>query len=624
MMQQFKSQKYIQPKCLFGRLPVFVCLVLLCLTTSLNLYSQAPATVVVPKSKTVEVIGGVKYFIHIVDKGQTLYAISKAYDRKLSDIVIENPAAIDGIGIGQILRIPIAKPKEIALTPIAPEPDKYFGHTHEVEKGQTLYALSKQYNLSIEQLVALNPEIKEGLKIGQYIKTTLPADEKKPVVKPVVSLPPLEIVAPKQVEKKKTITVQRVKLVSDTIYAKGRFGKRKPPVITVDTIISQFDSIVVVVDTLGPFYGEKKEEYNIAFILPFHAEETDTLEVEKIIRGESRFPYKTNIALQFYEGALLAIDSLKKQGLKANIFVYDIDDSDSLYIQNIIKKPELAEMDLIIGPLYGSNFMQLAKYAKAHKIPIVSPFTTVNKILFENPYVCKVLPSGILQVEQLAHYVVDSFHTQNIIVVNNGYYKESSLFKAFKGTANSLLKMYDSTAKVKEVSGFEGLLRALVYADTSKFDLVVLPSNNQSYVTEFLTKINTLHKKHKVILAGLQNWLKYDNLDFEYLNKLSLRVPTNNYIDFDDAATKNFIRKYREAYKLEPQKYGYSGFDVSYFFISSLQKYGSGFLNNIKGYHYKGIATDANYIQSATTKSGFENKSVVVLKYENYKLVKVN
>ncbi len=243
--------------------------------------------------------------------------------------------------------------------------------------------------------------------------------------------------------------------------------------------------------------------------------------------------------------------------------------------------------------------------------------------MFDNPYVCKVLPSGTLQVEQMARFVVDSFHTQNVILVNNGNLKEVSFYNAFKNTAKLALleKNYpvsDSIKEAKNLPVVEGLL------STTKVNVIVLPSNSQSYVTEFISRLNGLKEKYKIVLFGLQNWMSYDNLDFEYLNGLSLHVPTGNYIDFENKTTKSFIADYREKYKTEPEIYAYSGFDVTYCFISTLQKYGSGFLNNIMDTKYQGMVTNFNFIQPVSNKSGFENKFVMILKYKDYKLVKAN
>ena len=369
--------------------------------------------------------------------------------------------------------------------------------------------------------------------------------------------------------------------------------------------------------------GEKKDEYNIAFFLPFHTSETEYMTIEKLLRGEEQFSNKTNIALQFYEGALTALDSLKKEHLNAKVFVYDIDDNDSLGIPRILKKPEIAEMDLIIGPLYASSFVPVAKFAKEHAIPIVSPFIQVNKILFDNPYVCKVTSSNTLQVIQMANFVVDSFYTQNIILVNSGNKKEADLCATFKRTiietANN--KMCVMTDSVKEA---KGLAEIALYLHPTKTNVIILPSNNQSYVTEFINTLNTLQAEKKMVVFGLQSWMTFDNLDFDYLNKLSLHIVSNTHINYSDPLTKRFISKFRTTYKNNPDVYAFSGYDMTYYFASLLQKYGKGFLNEIDYNEYKGLVTTLQFIKSATSKSGYENKFVYMLKYSNYELVPAN
>ena len=576
-------------------------------------YSQDKQSPQVTKSKKMEVIAGIKYILHTVEKGQTLYAIAKAYERNLSDIVIDNPTAIDGIKPGQVLKISTEKPKKIVMSPIAVSADTAGVKSHKVEQGQTLYALSKLYGTSVEKLLELNPELKDGLKIGQVLKVSASAPKPSNII--VESKTIIPVIEKKQIPLKEVVTAQ-AKILADTkVKDKVAIGPSEMmPVIS---------SPIPVIEKSIVYPGTKKDEYHIAFFLPFHAEEANAIEQEKLISGEEQLPNKTTVALQFYEGALLAIDSLKKLKLNAKIFVYDIDDSDSLNMLTLLKKPELAEMDLMIGPLYGSSFIPVSKFAKDHMIPIISPFTQINKILFDNPFVCKVLPSNILQVEEMAHFVVDSFHTQNIILMNNGNAKEISFYNAFKNTAKlAMLKKnhlaLDTIKEVKNLPVMQGLL------SSSKTNVIVLPSNSQSYVTEFISRLSTLQDKNKIVLFGLQNWMNYDNLDFEYLNSLALHIPSSNNIDFQNNTSKHFINYYRERYKTEPELYSYNGFDITYCFLSALQKYGSGFLNNIADIKYEGISSNFNFIQSISNKSGFENKFVVILKYDNYKLVKAN
>jgi LysM repeat protein/ABC-type branched-subunit amino acid transport system substrate-binding protein len=576
-----------------------LCLILTTLPSSAQEKNQSE----IQKSKNTTTINGAKFYLHIVEKGQTLFAIAKCYDINLNDIVIENPEAIDGILPGQELKIPAKKAKKPETT-TAPQGADYT--MYKVEAGQTLYSIAKQHT-TVEKIKAINPDLKDGLKGGQNIKIPLPAKQ-QPESEKVV----------------KVVKVEKTKTSTPTSVATEKALMMGP----LDSASSfQQDDKNQNTSTPIPkasYTGELKKEYNIAFFLPFNADEANQLDIEKIINGNEQLPSKSAIALPFYEGILLAIDSLKKQKLNAKIFVYDIDDKDSLNIINLLKKPELKEMDLMIGPLYGSSFMPVAKFARDNSIPIVSPFTQINKILFDNLYVCKMLPSTAMQIELMANYVVDTFNTQNIILVNNGNSKEVTFFNTFKKIASrALIKAghtaNDSLKEVRNVPQIESLL------STSKTNVIILPSNNQSYVTEILSKLYTIadKDKHKIVVFGLQSWLNYDNLDFVYLNKLSVHLPANSYIDYKDPSTQTFIKNYREKFKTEPELYAYQGFDIAYYFISTLQKYGSGFLNNIVDNKSKGLEIDFNFMQYPLD-SGFENKFVYILKYQDNQLLKAN
>lgn len=531
---------------------IFYFLLLTCVS-----YSQDKKSSPVRKTKSSATINGAKYLLHTVEKGQTLFAIAKFYKLEVNDIVLENPEAINGIKPGQVLRIPTDK--KVALN----DTSNCIAHT--VEKGETVYSITKKYNVSNERLKALNPELKDGLKIGQQLKVPSPYPKAKSTVAPV----------------------------SET----------------------EVKSAVV-------YTGELKNEYNIALFLPFNIDEANPVDAEKISSGNAELGNKTSIALQFYEGALLAIDSLKKLKFNAKVFVYDVDDKDSTAVMTLLKKPELTKMDLIIGPLYGSSFMPVAKFAKEHTIPIVSPFTQVNKILFNNPYVCKVSPSVNLQVEQMAHFVTDTFRTQNIILVSSQNMKEAPFFNAFRKTANeNLLKAgraaSDSVKLVFNINALQSMLH------TEKINVVVLPSNNQSFVSDFISKLNVLNDKYKIVLFGMQSWIAYDNMDYEYFNELAVHVPSNNFIDYEKPATKNFMKKYQERFKTDPDIYGFQGYDVTYYFLSALKKSGSGFLNDLSTNYYNGIETGFHFSQFPSD-CGFENKSVLILKYQNYQLIKAN
>jgi len=558
---------------------------LLCVSTS---FAQEKESTDIHRTKSSAIIGGVKYYLHTVEKGQTLFAIAKFYKIELNDLVIENPEAIDGIKPGQILRIPYEKKKKEATTAII-DTSNYINHT--VEKGQTIYSITKQYGVTDEALKKMNPELLNGLKSGQVIKIPINKPKAETVV-PTVNNSKTEL--PSSVTNENKINVSS----------------------SIKTSLTEAEDRVNITSKYS-YPTELKEEYNIALFLPFQANEANALDVDKLMKGEMQLPNKTTIALQFYEGLLLAIDSLKKQNLKAKIFVYDVDDKDSLAMPNLLKNKELAEMDLFIGPLYGTNFVPVAKFAKEHQIAIVSPFTQLNKILFENPYVCKVSPSIALQQEQMAIYVVDSFNTQNIVLVNGGLAKDAPFYNSFKTTANALL-LKTGKDTVKLASSIASVQSVL---SSTKTNVIVVPSNNQSFVTDFISKLHSLREKYKIVIVGMNAWMSYDNLDFEYLNNLQLHTPSNTFINYEDVTVKKFITQYRDSYKTEPELFSYQGFDIGYYFISALQKYGTGFLGYLPDSSFVGIETNYNFSQYPND-SGFENKHVFILKYQDFKIVK--
>lgn len=555
--------------------------------------AQEKNTTQIVKTKSSATINGTHYYLHTVEKGQTLYAIAKFYGFEVNDIVIENPEAIDGIKPGQILKIPFEKKKVVKKTEI--DTSSYILHT--VEKGQTIYSITKQFNVTDEKLKALNPELLNGLKTGQVIK--IPVENKN------------------QNSEKNTSENNRVN------------NENKQPIVRTEKAISiekhpySLASDRVVKNT---YSGEIKNEYNIALFLPFHADEANAIEMEKLIKGDAQLPNKSSVALEFYEGAMLAIDSLKKNKLNAKLFVYDVDDRDSNNLQQLLKKPELQSMDIIIGPLYGTSFMPVAKFAKENQIPIISPFTQLNKILFNNPYVCKISASTALQMEQMAYYVIDSFRNQNVVLVNTTsvYNKDDVFYNSFKQTANSYLKNYGVNDTLKEVKMISWLANMQPLLSTSKINVIILPSTNQSFTTDFISKLNSMRDKYKFVLFGMQAWTGYDNLDFEYLNNLNVHFPANSFVDYENPATKNIIRKYRDRYKTEPENYVFQGFDVTYYFVNQLMMNGTSFLNGITEKTFKGIQTNISLSQFVSENSGFENKSVFILRYNEFKIVKAN
>jgi ABC-type branched-subunit amino acid transport system substrate-binding protein len=486
-----------------------------CLCASLSLSAQG-----LKKSKKVETVDGKKFYMHTVEKGQTLYAIAHAYELKVNDIVIENPGSIDGIKQGQVLKIPFTK-----------------------------------------------EQAKDGLKLGQAI------------IVPAESVRNSNAAPPEPTGVKQAATESRTILGSDT--------------------------------------SRKMNNFNIGVFLPFRTAETTDMDIDKLARGEEVFPGKSEVAIQFYHGIQLAVDSLKKTGLCVKIHVYDFDEGDSVQFQNFLKNPELLSLNLMIGPLYTADFVPLARFAKENRIFIISPLSQQNKILFNNPYVSKVTASITTQTEQMADYVAQKYKGQRIIVVNSGKPKDASFVKAFMKEANEALKQA-GTDSVCEARGFWGIGN---FIQPSKKNIVVVPSADKAFVTDFITKLNTLREKNPIVLFGLECWTDFDNLDLDYLSNMSLHFPSTAFVDYGNEQVLKFIHAYAGRYTSDPGTFAFEGYDVAFYYLKMLRAYGSNFQNKLASNKQAGLQTGFDFYQ-VSAESGFENKAVFMLMYQDYKLVK--
>lgn len=577
---------------------------LLCACLSLLASAGSAFAQEIRKSNKIETVEGKKYYIHTVEQGQTLFGIAKAYALEVSDIIIDNPSAKDGIKPGQELRISLAKSVNNTYS-LQTENGK--PKTHKTESGQTLYSISKLYGVSIDELKKLNPELKDGLKAGQVLKIPVPVSEATVVVKekekektgdlkPKIAAP---LIASPDNELKKNEEIKHLSSTESKKTPESKTEKANPS------------------DTL--FVLKKKDKYNVALFAPFHLESTENIEVEKIARETGSFPAKSELAVQFYQGFKLAIDSIRKKGLQLQLFVYDVDDSDSAKLVEILHKPELADMHLIVGPLTGNAFLTVSRFAQKKNIAIVSPMSQQNRMLLNNDCVSKMIPSVTTQLEEEAKYVASTYKGANILLVSNSNPKEAQHFNIFRNRFNELRGPSSSADSLHQVKGGETLTKLL---SPDKINVLVIPSNSQAYVTDMLRTLNTLLDKYQIVIFGMQSWSGYANLDYDYLNKLQLHYVVNSFVDYENPGTLNFVKNYRILSSSEPGTGAFLGYDAGLYYLNALQTFGLNFGKKLSALKWTGTQSGFDFYKTAP-ESGYENRAINLVKIQDFKLVKV-
>ncbi|MGZ3863799.1 MAG: LysM peptidoglycan-binding domain-containing protein [Bacteroidia bacterium] len=519
---------------------------------------------------TVErVVNGRKFLIHKVEKSQSLYGIAKLYSVDLNVLVIENPEAIDGIRVGQELKIPTDKPKPVQLS--AADLEKY--QTHSVVKGETVYSICYKYQITEAQLTQLNPDVRNGLKEGVVLK----------------------------IKEKNKITSATTNTTSATV--------------TNTVTASLKDTTPVVVISKG-----KKTAYNVGIFLPFRLKDSESLNIDELIVNKQNFPSTEQIAIDFYEGLVRAADSLKSNDFAVNFKIYDVGERDSLQILNHTLHENFKNLDLIIGPIYNSSFKIVSAEAKKLQIPCVSPLTQQNKVLFESVFTSKTTPANNTLIEGLVNFCVDSLSSQYVVLVNSGALKDQQNIKYFRQLYNEKMAAKGSKDTVTEVKG--STVKNIYKADKTNYFIVL--TENEVFISDFVTHLNMFaDKKENLRIVGLRKWLSFENLDLEYLNRFGFTYPAPYFIDTENEYLKKLNSLYRQKYYTDAGDYYYYANDLGLYYFNLLKTSGPSFCTSLENFPKKGTILNFDFYHP-NNNTGYENRSVQIVRYNEYKLKRVN
>ena len=594
-LQQLNGNNFIAVKNLFSILALFL------LLTGLNsgdCIGQAGLD-----DAQIQIIEGRKYYVHTVGKGETLYGISKKYGVAVKDIVLENPLSINGLKQGQTIKIPV--PIKVVNTKALD--GKFF--YHQVQPGETFYALSRQYSVSVESIKLANPEIVIGLKANTTIR--IPVSKKIQEDNADIGSPGFAVNSEQTettVDSSSAETSELVDNVSDS---------------TASDSTGQKDTILL------------KNVYHVALMLPLYLDINDSINKRRKPAADETIFKRSNVALEFYEGARMAIDSMHKQKFAARVYVFDTE-NDTVVVKKIMLKKEMKKMDLIIGPLYRSNLNYVVGFAKKHQIEMVSPLITTNRILHSYPNLSKVKPCVQTSVKKLADYVFENYvsvkaigyETNHLVIIHNGDPGEMLLANLFIQTLTEASEKPNDSGEVVEMKleykiidysdrEMEAVEEALSIADSN---IIIVPSRDQVFVSKLISKLYSKDKSYGMEVFGLPVWKFFRNLESNQLHRLHVHIPSPTHIDYEDPAVKKMTLKFSKKYNSYPSRYAFEGFDVMYFYLNVLKQYGHQFQSFLPEINWPSLQSDYTF-EMVGENSGYENTRVFILEYEDFLLV---
>lgn len=589
-----------------------------------------------------ELADGNKYYAHTIEQGQTLWQIRKVYGVSIDDIKKANPEVEnwDLLGIGQMIMIPVTKqnkkPENLAV--ITSD-----GLQHTVAKGETLSEVAEKYNVKINDILEANPNISDPNTVGQGQVLNIPVHKSEDVdttaVKPVETFNDSLIthlvmkgetlfgIAKAHDVKEVDIIALNPRLNTEPLQAGDR--------IRIPKLSPQFASAVSDSVEVRPIYATsdtsiKLQVYNVAIMLPFYLDKNDARQTSVDPTADKGLYPRSIGAMDFYHGALLAVDSLKAKGLSVNLYVYDTG-KDTEKVKKILQKLEMEEMNLIIGPMYSTNIKLVAAHCKKHKIPMVSPVSKGSRVLLGNSYVSKVNPSNTTHVYAMSKYIIENHRSDNILLVDSKKKKDKHLVQVFKkeyeaGVAGKADAYRDSlTIRTSEANSIKALSAKF---KKEMLNVIVLPSSDLAYVSHFFTMMAGLrentYKDYRFLIFGMEEWINFDDITIQHKHNYDVHVTSSYYIDYKDTVnTKSFIMAYRKANKgKDPGKFSHMGFDVAYYYLTGMMYYGTGFAQQYGVLpKQETVYTDFKFRKTGT-ESGFENQNVYILQFSNFNLIR--
>ncbi|MEG1839102.1 MAG: LysM peptidoglycan-binding domain-containing protein [Bacteroidaceae bacterium] len=562
------------------------------------------------------------YFLHTIEKGQSLYSIASMYGVNQSDIISLNPGCNEKICFGQSLKIPQSKGNERA---------KKF---HTIQPQETLYQLTVKYNLSAKTICSANPGLSaENFKIGQVIviPNQIEATEKQV---PVVSAPPVVIqpgVKPNcrdmhKVQKRETIFsickeygITEQELIATNPELKDGLKKGKFLCIPYAMVRPEVPKTELAPPSDKELFSESKASskslsvIKVAVVLPFMVDGA----------GNSN---EVNRMVKYYEGLLMAVDSLKKTGISIDLYAYD-SGSEQASILPILAKSEMKEMDVIFGPLHSEHIKPLADFAKKNNIRLVIPFTSKNNEVFNNPNIYQInTPQSYLYSEVYEHFT-RKFTNANVIFLETGSInKEKAEFiNGLKQELKNKHVVYKSLALSASLAAMKGVL-----SDTKENIFIPTSSSNITLIKVLpqLTMLVREEPTFNIHLFGYPEWQTYTKDHLAAFYELDTYFYTSFYTNNLFPQAINFNTSYRKWFGKDVMdsypSFEMLGFDTAYFFLKGLSKHGSQFEKQVNNTNVTPIQTGFRF-DRVNNWGGFINKKVFFVHFtKDFELIKLD
>ncbi|MEK9566705.1 MAG: LysM peptidoglycan-binding domain-containing protein [Flavobacteriaceae bacterium] len=495
---------------------------------------------------------------HKVKKGETLEFILDSYGIDEVQLQEYNPS-VERFGVRRRmnLRIPVYSNLSPEVVPAVPEIKKDTSRfvLHEVAPKETKWRLAFQYKTTIEILDSINPEIREGLKIGQKIR--IPQTEIQEVIPEKDSLYNYYKVLPKEgyyrIEKKLGVDQQTLDSLNPTLRETGLLAGMilKIPGDQSGDYLIEDDLLVERVNLADSLF--QKKNINLALLLPFKVNEIefDSIEDTKRLLQDRNLH---TLSLDFYTGVLFALEQLADQGLSVELSTYDTENNYAT-LDKVGNQLAASPPDVIVGPLIPSNFDYVSNKKELINIPKVAPLSSNPVVYRKNVYQSITRPETFrTKMYEYLERVIDTTH--HVVIVAD------SLNRSIERKLRAQFPWAITLRPEKEGYILPELADSLLIDSIP--NKVILETQSFPLIANALSQFNaqnSAEREVQVFTTYRSNVYDNENLSRKMLGGIQFTYPVG-FKPLDYASDPQFIETFENHYGKPPNKESLRGYDL--------------------------------------------------------------
>ncbi len=547
----------------------------------------------VQKSQNIVYINGVKYYIHTVQSGETLYSLSKSYSVNEGDIVKNNPLLKSGLKVGDNIKIPYFEEVKSKKKPMSAKKIRKTFDTHFVSKGETLYAISRKYEIPIQTIIADNPKLDPiHLRLGETIlirkKEIGSEDESGSREQWEAYRKTLNSVSePGQayhivnagetfysLSHKFGITEEELSKLNDGLQPQNLKAGAMIKVPGNGQAETDAQSVTDSLTSLKEdIFGDRNiEEIDFRALSP-----SQTLNVAVMLPIFRENAQPNHNYFEFYQGFLLGLDSVRVQhGYSIHVSLFNTG-KECEEVERIVASDEFRSADIVIGPVYEENLYPVIRYAEKKRIPVVSPLANIEKM--NSDILFQMAPDPALKYAKISELLTPEREVTLIYTDKTDKKFEQEIMELLgdKPFHKHHYRYEHPNAVAKRVNTVSAAdLTSLL--GNKKDNIFVIMSDNEIDVDRVLAAIASANTsivgrgltEPQFMVLGNARWNRYNNIDRTIFFKDRIVFMSTYHAKRDAQVVLDFDRAYIRSFKTLPTLYSYRGYDAAKIFVPAM------------------------------------------------------